>query len=104
MNRCIIVIIAVSAILFCQNGTRKAFSFRKDNHNGDFTDLVSLIEQDTVGIKLLKDCNMSIYKSFRISGSIFYAFIVDMNRNTVFREKRKANGEELKHEVTRLLK
>lgn len=57
-----------------------------------------------IELELLKDCSMSAYKSFGGSGSVPYTFIVDKDRNIVFRKKGQISYKEISDEVSKLLK
>ncbi|MDD3045046.1 MAG: TlpA disulfide reductase family protein [Candidatus Delongbacteria bacterium] len=57
-----------------------------------------------IDLELLKDCSMDTYKSFGGSGTVPYTFLIDKDKNIVFRKKGQINYEELLSEVKKVIK
>ncbi len=57
-----------------------------------------------ISLELLKDCSMDTYKSFGGSGTVPYTFLIDKNKNIVFKKRGQINYEELHSEVEKIIK
>jgi len=57
-----------------------------------------------IGLELLKDCSMSVFKSFGGSGSVPYTFLISKEKSIVYRKKGQINYKELHDEVKKLFK
>jgi cytochrome c biogenesis protein CcmG, thiol:disulfide interchange protein DsbE len=57
-----------------------------------------------IELELLKDCDMKVIKSFGGGDSVPLTFIIDKEKNIVFKKKGQTTYEELKAEILKIVK
>jgi len=64
----------------------------------------SFLKTKGFNLELLKDCDLKVIKSFGGGESVPYTFLIDKDKNIVFRKKGQTSYGELLKEVNRLIK
>ncbi len=64
----------------------------------------SYLKTKGISLELLKDCDMNVFKGFGGGTTVPYTFLVDGERNIVFRKKGQTDYKELSAEVKKLIK